>query len=227
MGIQLKNNVNSLIVGNLSAAAISVTVTAGSGANFPSPGGGEYFYVTLIAPTGVIEIVKCTARVNDVLAIVRAQENTLAIPFPSGSRIELRITAKSIRDLVEEYNAASEISFTPTGAITSTNVQDAIAEVSNESNNASAINIADAGNVYIGASVEAALQELRTPSISVFIGNGSTVIYTLSSTLGVRNLTSVHINGVYQNKSTYTLSGTTLTFSEAPPLNTVIEVLTR
>tara|TARA_R110000868_G_scaffold66536_9_gene198065 strand:+ start:2542 stop:3225 length:684 start_codon:yes stop_codon:yes gene_type:complete len=227
MGVQLKNNVSSLLVGSISAAATSIVVTTGSGANFPSLGAGDYFYVTLIASTGVLEIVKCTTRVNDVLTVTRAQENTLAIPFPDGSRVELRVTAKSIRDLVEEYNEASEISFVPTGVITSTNVQDAIVEVSNEYSNASAINIADAGNVYIGASVEAALQELRTPSISTFTGDGTTVIYTLAATLGVRNLTSVHINGVYQNKSTYTLSGTTLTFSEAPPLNTVIEVLTR
>ena len=199
MGVQLKNNVSSLLVGSISAAATSVVVTTGSGANFPSLGAGDYFYVTLIAPTGVLEIVKCTTRVNDVLTVTRAQETTLAIPFPDGSRVELRITAQSIIDAINDRTTPS----------------------------ASAINIADAGNLYIGASVETALQELRTPSISSFTGDGTTVIYTLAATLGVRNLTSVHINGVYQNKSTYTLSGTTLTFSQAPPLNTVIEVLTR
>lgn len=197
MGVQLKNNVSSLIVGSLSASATSVAVTSGSGANFPSLGAGDYFYATIIASTGVLEIVKCTSRVNDVLTITRAQEGTLAIPFPDGSRIELRITAKSVRDLVEEYNEASEIA------------------------------VADAGSLYAATNVETALAELRTPSISTFTGDGTTTIYTLSSTLGVRNLTSVHINGVYQHKATYTLSGTTLTFSQAPPLNTIIEVLTR
>ena len=59
MGVQLKNNVNSLIVGSLSAAATSVVVTTGSGANFPSLGAGDYFYATIIASTGVFEIVKC------------------------------------------------------------------------------------------------------------------------------------------------------------------------
>jgi hypothetical protein len=33
-----------------------------------------------------------------------------------------------------------------------------------------------------------------------------------------------YINGVYQNKFTFTLSGATLTFSEAPPLTSSIEV---
>lgn len=257
MGIQFKNNVSSLIVGSLSASATSIAVTSGSGANFPSLGAGDYFYATLIAPTGVFEIVKCTNRVNDVLAITRAQEGTSAIPFPDGSRIELRITAKSVRDLVEEYNEASEISFVPTGSIVATNVQDAIVEVANEHDDASEISfvptgsisannvqdaivevanehddaaeiaVADAGNLYTATNVETALAELRTPSLSTFTGNGSTVAYTLAATLGVLNLTSVHINGVYQHKNTYTLSGTTLTFSEAPPINSVIEVLTR
>ena len=231
MGVQLKNNVNSLIVGSLSAAATSVVVTTGSGANFPSLSAGDYFYATIIASTGVFEIVKCTTRVNDVLTVTRAQEGTLAIPFPDGSRIDLRVTAQSVIDAIDNRVAlkdqASEISFVPTGSISSTNVQDAIVEVANEHDDAAEIAIADAGSLYTGTNVETALQELRTPSVSTFTGNGSTAIYTLAATLGVRNLTSVHINGVYQNKSTYTVVGTTLTFSEAPPLNTVIEVLTR
>lgn len=231
MGVQLKNNISSLIVGSLSASATSVAVTSGSGANFPPLGAGDYFYATIIASTGVLEIVKCTTRVNDVLTITRAQEGTLAIPFPDGSRIELRVTAQSVIDAIDNRVAlkdqASEISFAPTGSISANNVQDAIVEVANEHDDAAEIAVADAGNVYIGASVEAALQELRTPSISTFTGDGTTLIYTLSSALGVRNLTSIHIDGVYQHKNTYTLSGATLTFSEAPPLNSAIEVLTR
>jgi hypothetical protein len=35
----------------------------------------------------------------------------------------------------------------------------------------------------------------------------------------------IYINGVYQNQNTYTLDGGNVTFSEAPPLNSVIEFL--
>lgn len=38
------------------------------------------------------------------------------------------------------------------------------------------------------------------------------------------NRTQVYVSGVYQNKSRYTVSGHTLTFTEAPPLNAIIEV---
>jgi hypothetical protein len=68
---------------------------------------------------------------------------------------------------------------------------------------------------------------LRAPAVNNFTGNGSTVAYTLSSALGFGTLTDIHIDGVYQYKNTYTVSGTTLTFSEAPPLNAAIEVVVR
>jgi hypothetical protein len=38
--------------------------------------------------------------------------------------------------------------------------------------------------------------------------------------------TNIFINGVYQEKDSYTLSGNTITFSIAPPLNSSIEIMT-
>ena len=58
-----------------------------------------------------------------------------------------------------------------------------------------------------------------------FTGNGVTTVFTLSATSFGEDYTFVYINGVYQNKNTYTVSGTTLTFSEAPPLTSKIEVM--
>lgn len=58
-----------------------------------------------------------------------------------------------------------------------------------------------------------------------FTGNGSTIAFTLSSAPNNENSTFVYINGVYQQKNTYSVSGTTLTFSQAPPLTSSIEVM--
>ncbi|CAB4133981.1 Domain of unknown function DUF4183 [uncultured Caudovirales phage] len=58
-----------------------------------------------------------------------------------------------------------------------------------------------------------------------FTGTGSQTIFTLSSSSLGENFTFVYINGVYQNKNTYTVSGTTITFSEAPPFTSLIEVM--
>lgn len=58
-----------------------------------------------------------------------------------------------------------------------------------------------------------------------FIGNGSTTAFTLGIAPGAENNTQTYIDGVYQQKDTYTVSGTTLTFSTAPPNLSTIEVM--
>ena len=62
-------------------------------------------------------------------------------------------------------------------------------------------------------------------SLNEFTGNGSTTAFTLSADPSTENNTQVYIDGVYQEKGTYTVSGTTLTFSTAPPNGTSIEVM--
>ena len=59
-----------------------------------------------------------------------------------------------------------------------------------------------------------------------FTGDNSTVDFTISVSVTDENITQVYIDGVYQNKDTYSVSNTTLTFSTAPPLNADIEVIT-
>jgi len=61
--------------------------------------------------------------------------------------------------------------------------------------------------------------------IQNFTGNGTTVSFTMSSAPSSENSTFVYINGVYQNKNTYSVSGVTLLFSEAPPFTSIIEVM--
>ena len=56
-------------------------------------------------------------------------------------------------------------------------------------------------------------------------GNGSTTAFTLSRSIDDENNTFVFINGVYQDKSTYSILGTTLTFSTAPQNGYTIEVM--
>ena len=54
-------------------------------------------------------------------------------------------------------------------------------------------------------------------SLNEFSGDGSTTAFTLSADPSSENNTQVYIEGVYQEKDTYAVSGTTLTFSTAPP----------
>ena len=63
-------------------------------------------------------------------------------------------------------------------------------------------------------------------NIDSMTGDGSDTTLSLSITPINENNTQVFIDGVYQNKSTYSISGTTLTFSTAPPSGTAVEVMT-
>lgn len=55
-------------------------------------------------------------------------------------------------------------------------------------------------------------------------GDGVTVAFNLANAPRSENTTNVYINGVYQQKNTYSVSGVTVTFSEAPPITSTIEV---
>lgn len=96
MGVKVTNNATTTITADLSSTALSLTVATGTGVLFPVLGAGDYFYATLVNTSGNYEVVKVTARIDDVMTIVRAQEGTLALPFPDNSRFELRVTAASV-----------------------------------------------------------------------------------------------------------------------------------
>ena len=57
-------------------------------------------------------------------------------------------------------------------------------------------------------------------------GDGVDTTLTLSNDPLNENNTQVYIDGVYQNKDTYSVSGTTLTFSTAPPNGSAVEAMT-
>lgn len=102
MGIKLTNNAATLVPGAVTSIQTTLTVTAGTGARFPILGSGDFFYATLSDVNNNLEIVKVTARTDDVMTIVRAQEGTLAIPFPANSRFEHRITAATVQAIIDE-----------------------------------------------------------------------------------------------------------------------------
>lgn len=60
--------------------------------------------------------------------------------------------------------------------------------------------------------------------IANFTGTGSQVNFVLPITIASENLINIFINGVYQFKNTFSFSVSTITFSEAPPITSKIEV---
>lgn len=65
------------------------------------------------------------------------------------------------------------------------------------------------GGVNVGASVQN------------YTGNGTSVSFALP--VGVSSVYNIFINGVYQNRNTYSVTGGNIVFTEAPPLTSLIE----
>ena len=61
--------------------------------------------------------------------------------------------------------------------------------------------------------------------VDEFTGDGSDTTFTMGGDPGLEVNTQVYLNGVYQEKATYSISGTTLTFSTAPANSTSVEVV--
>ena len=83
---------------------------------------------------------------------------------------------------------------------------------------------ANSSAIEITAATIAPVEASTEFKISQFTGNGSTTAYTLSAQTPENN-TNVYWDGVYQSKANYSVSGTTLTFSTAPPNGVAVEVM--
>ncbi len=113
------NNASTVLARAITPTDTILQLTAGTGQYFPQPTLGNYFMLTLVQVNNpeVSEIVQCTARVGDILTIVRGQEGTQPQIFNISDNVELRITAGSLnlfassKDIVtifEEYQVATQ-----------------------------------------------------------------------------------------------------------------------
>lgn len=102
MGLKYANNASSVIAASILPGDTVIQVSAGSGALFPTAvlGAGDSFPLTLADALGNKEIVLATSRTGDLITVQRGQEATVARSFAAGSRIDLRLTAKSLNDII-------------------------------------------------------------------------------------------------------------------------------
>jgi len=61
--------------------------------------------------------------------------------------------------------------------------------------------------------------------VDEFTANGVTASYTLSATPSSADSVQVYLNGIYQNKTSYTVTGAVLALSEIPELNSLVEAV--
>jgi hypothetical protein len=94
MGLKSGNFAVSKIAnaGGIGTGDLSLSVTPGQGALFPSLSTGEYTYIVGTNSSGNREIMKVTARSTDDFTIVRAQEGTTALAYVQGDAVQFNLT---------------------------------------------------------------------------------------------------------------------------------------
>lgn len=71
---------------------------------------------------------------------------------------------------------------------------------------------------------QVALQNILSVNVTSFTGTGSQTQFVLPTAINGASA-NVYVNGVYQRKATYSVANNVLSFSQAPPITSYIEVM--
>lgn len=114
-----QNNAVGQLLAGINTTATSFSLNPSEGANFPTTvagASGSYMLVTIVKSNGQNEIIACT-RSGDNFTVVdpsdnstsvagRGQENTSALTFSAGDRVELRPTAGAAQNWEDDIDQA-------------------------------------------------------------------------------------------------------------------------
>lgn len=116
------NNAESTLASGIGAGDVTLTLTTGTGALFPSPGANEAFKLRL-KEGATMEIVDCTSRLGDVCTVIRAREGTSASAFNAGASVVNTITAEHLMSKIDDdaipVGSDKEIMFNDAGMLAS------------------------------------------------------------------------------------------------------------
>jgi hypothetical protein len=240
MAVKFTNNAATTLAAGINSSVTSIAVTDGS--VFPTITGSDHFYVTFDDTTNK-EIVKVTARSGNTLTVVRGHDNTTARAFSSGDKAELRIVAALLDDVKTEVSSTLTVD-TFTGDDSTTAFTLSVAPASEDnlivfiegvyqnpgdftlSGTTLTLDVAPLAGRKIIVYHVAALVSGNNLTHNQFTCNGSTTAFTLGLSPIHENNTQVFLDGVYQQKTDYAVSGTTLTMDTAPANGAILEVMT-
>ncbi|MDA9775473.1 DUF4183 domain-containing protein, partial [Algibacter sp.] len=154
-----------------------------------------------------------TANVPDITATLSATGTADSTTFLRGDNQWVTVAGTTY-----DYSSAQSGDDVNLNLIPSTGATDTVTLVAG-----SGITLTDNGsnNVTVAASASGG----GTIEKNDFTGTGSQTQFTLTTAPASILFTDVYINGVYQEKETYSVTGTSLDFTTAPPLNVSIEVM--
>ena len=204
-------NIDTQVV-TVAGISTNVTTVAGNSANVTTVAGisGDVTAVAGIS-TDIPNVVAISSEIIDVAAVASD------IPAVAAVASDIPTVAANVADITNFADVYQGASATDP---TLRNDSSALQAGDLYFNTAS-----DELRVYTGSQWVAGTA--GTLSSQRFSGDGITTVFTLFADPKLKNNTQVYINGVYQQKDSYSVSGTALTFDEAPPTGTEnIEVVT-
>lgn len=108
MKFQFANRATSQLTRALASDDTSLQIVLSEAGRFPQPTVDQPFQLTITSPTGTIEIVRATGRVGNEITVLRGQESTPAGTFPINSRVELSLTAETLRQFLPRGGGTME-----------------------------------------------------------------------------------------------------------------------
>lgn len=110
MPVKVSNNAAARLAASITNAQTTITLDPGNGDMFPQldESAGDWFPVSVFDAQGNIEVMRCTARMTDVLKVNRGVEGTTPRAFSASDRVELRLTGAIITGLQAEHTKASQ-----------------------------------------------------------------------------------------------------------------------
>jgi hypothetical protein len=137
--LRASNNAWGLLSTSISNSITTVTLQSGQGARFPAivAGSGDWFYITAMDSSNNLEIMKVTATSGDQFTVVRGVDNSTALPFAASARVEARIVAAVLNDVMAAIQSVTTAQQADAVAITALS-----ASLTNLSNTVTANNTA-------------------------------------------------------------------------------------
>lgn len=155
MAILFKNNAATVLERGHNATVTYLDCTNPEVFPVIESGSGDYFYLTLVGENA-LEIVKATGyheleNYGTVIDVVRAQEGTSARVWPTGTRVEMRITAEALNSFVPTAVQIAKDNVDAIGVASTTNV--GFAGVDGKTTQANAEGVVTAKDVAVGGNL--------------------------------------------------------------------------
>ena len=242
MPVKFTNNASTTVATAINNSVTTLVVASAS--DFPDiSGANDYCWLTIESGTNR-EIVKATNLSSNTFTIVRAQDGTSAQSWAQDSKVELRLTSALLQDVIDGLGAGMMMDtdiFTGDGSDTTFNLS---RQPDNENNLLVFVDgVFQAHNAYsvsgttltfsaapANGRVITAYHMATTVGGSNLIkatmtGDNSDVTLDVGTRIVHENNVQVFFDGVYQSKGNYSVSGSVITFSTAPPTGVAVEAI--